>query len=181
MFSYKEKCCNPCCNPCCRGPQGIQGPTGPQGIQGVAGPIGPTGPTGPAGPAAIACFGSVMNNTPLTVSAGEVLTFNTVVSLNNTTFDLATSTMTLGIQPYYRMAFGVVVQSFTGNPTLEMVLNGVGSGVYLPINHEGGVSIDYISPYTPNSTIQFVVQGGSVTLQSPGGYNAFLTAFGFIV
>ncbi|MFT9077751.1 MAG: hypothetical protein ABF463_09295, partial [Ethanoligenens sp.] len=155
--------------------QGDIGPTGPQGN------IGPTGPTGATGPTAIASYGSVMNNTPLTISTGGILTFNTIVSLNNTTFDIATSTMTLGTQPYYRVAFGVVVQSFTGTPSLEMVLNGVGSGVYLPINHEGGVSIDYISSYVPNSTIQFVVQGGSVTLQSPGGYNAYLTVFGFIM
>ena len=175
------------------GANGEQGPAGPRGLRGfpgAAGEQGPAGPRGlrgfpgangepgPAGAAAIASYGSVMNTAPLTIGEGETLRFNTVSSLNNTSFEPCSSTMTLCDQTVYRVAFGVVVQSFTGNPTVEMLINGAACGICLPINHVGGVSFECVSCFAPNCTIGFVVRGGSVTLQSPGGMNAFLAVFG---
>jgi hypothetical protein len=149
------------------------------GIPGPAGPAGPIGPIGPAGPSGISEFASLMNDQPLELRVGDFLSFSRAAVLEGLTVDAANETLTLGTARYCRIHFGVNVQSYGGGARLEMVQDGVGTGIYVPICENGISSLDWIASYPPNTKIQFKLDVGGITLGSPGGCNAFLVVEGY--
>ena len=164
-----------------QGPTGSQGPTGPQGNPGLPGPMGPQGPQGdqgPPGPAMISGFASGVNNGRQVVPAGLPIIFNTALSQSGVSFDEPTGTMILDQDSYYRVAFGLAVDHATGRASAEVRVNGVPSGMILPLYQQSNseVSMDFIAYFSGGSTIQLVVADGTLTL-AESGTNAYFNVF----
>jgi hypothetical protein len=120
-----------------------------------------------------------MNDQPGQILQGTIIKFSRPAVLEGMTVDAAGETLTLGTAPYHRIHFGVNLETFAMNSRIEMIQDGVGTGIYVPICGEGINSIDWIAKYPPHATIQFKVDVGGITLGSPGGCNAFLTVEGY--
>ena len=154
-----------------QGSQGIQGPEGPQGLEGSQGPTGPQGSQGiqgpPGSPGAVPSFVSAINNGSQIVSAGSPIRFNTVLAQYGLSYDNATGSIRLGNHSYYSIAFGVLLYNpGTSAITVGVYINGAPSAVSLPIevSDTSKLAVEYISFIPPNSTIQFVVLGGTLAL-----------------
>lgn len=161
------------------GPQGPVGPKGDQGetgATGAQGPVGPKGPQGAPGLQAIEAFASFYNSSAQTVTNGNPIIFTgSLVSKGGITIDASRTNISLGNNSYQRLSYGVNVESFTGNPGIQLVVNGVGSGQIVPIRNVGYYATDLIYNIPVNSVLQFRIIGGDVTLITLGGINANIT------
>lgn len=121
---------------------------------------------------------SLLNTGGQTIDDSGIVSLNQVVSISNMLYDAAASILTLGVSNYYKITYGVTVESFTGNPVVEVIANGLNTGILMPINSIGNATLSFIESYPIGTTIQLAVRNGSITLSSVGN-NAFLEVVGF--
>lgn len=121
---------------------------------------------------------SLLNTGGQTIDDSGIVSLNQVVSISNMVYDAAASILTLGVSNYYKITYGVTVESFTGNPVVEVIANGLNTGILMPINSIGNATLSFIESYPIGTTIQLAVRNGSITLSSVGN-NAFLEVVGF--
>ncbi len=170
--------CGPKGEPGCQGPMGpkgepgCQGPMGPKGEPGCQGPRGPKGDRGPSAATELA---SLLSSTCTykTIDRDCAVTFDNDPTLVGMSLNDSCSAVTLGSADYYRLSFGISVESCSGSPLIEVIVNGTSSQFYVPVNPCGETTIDLVHPFSAYSTIQFVIRNGCVDLKHVEGYNVY--------
>lgn len=165
------------------GPQGETGPAGPA-PQGPVGPTGPTGATGPFSPAFISLFTKQQVN----VSTGDPIPFDNLSAQQGFIFSPLPTGIVIVFDPgVYLVRYGASAATTSGDPTLELFLNGVlVPGSNLSINatvydatNAHIVAGAVIIPLTffDLLTLTFDNDGTQTALQNPGGDTVDNTAY----
>ncbi len=172
-------CAGNCVNMCssCRNVI-AQGPRGFQGFQGPTGPTGPTGATGATGASGITlanAYGSFVSNTQQTVANGSEIALAVNNASSNITPNAGNTGFTVNVTAPYKISYGVISSSVTGNFALAV------DGAEVP-NSELAItqanqerSNDIILNLTSGNVVGITNTGvGSFTLPADS-VNAFLT------
>jgi hypothetical protein len=122
-------------------------------------------------------FGSLLNLESYLVEEGSAICFHQMTAMVGVRVDSHGHGFVLGDAQYYKMSFGLTIESYSGSPTIEFVVNGQPTLISLPIKDIGCTSIDWIDAFDCHDTVCWVVRGGCVALASCG-VNAYFSVLG---
>jgi hypothetical protein len=135
------------------------------------------GPKGDPGTSGIMEFASLLNLEPCTIDENSPIIFHQMAAMEGIRVDRNGHGLILGDTRYYKVSFGITIESYTGSPTVELVVNGKPTAVCIPICGTGCTSIDWIDAFDCGDTACWVVRGGCIALASCG-VNVYFSVLG---
>jgi hypothetical protein len=123
-------------------------------------------------------FGSLLNLECGMIDENSPIVFHQMAGMEGVRVMHNGCGLILGKAHYYKVSFGITIESYTGSPVAELMVNGKSTAVCVPIRGIGCASIDWIDSFSANDTVSWVIRGGCVELAGPCGVNAYFSVMG---
>jgi hypothetical protein len=122
---------------------------------------------------------SALSGAAQTCQAGEAISFRQTSPPSDTDLGGAGDALVLGASKYHKITVGLNVQTYFGDPVVELYRDGAATGISFPIKANGVTSVSWVASYPAGTTLQFKLVSGKITLAQSADGNAYAEVIGY--